>query len=229
MESFTYVDMFATKGIEYIVVISFLLILVPFWIALNKPVLKSRKSKKALAAIRSWFSFHEDHYYHQGHSWALPIGDNIFRVGMDDFAQKLVGEPESIDLPEVGDSLTQGDKGWHLNSDSKSVDMLSPVNGTVVRINEDILTEPGLVNKSPYEQGWLLEIRVPKAKKEMNNLLSGNLAKNWMSDTVAALRLKMGGELGLVMQDGGIPVSGFAKSLSSDNWDDVAAEFLRTK
>jgi len=230
MEGFHYVDIFATKGIEYIVVISFLLALVPFWLALNRPAKKAlMHGKRKLASIRNWFSFVEGRYYHQGHSWALPVGDNRVRVGLDDFAQKLLGKPQAIILPRIGDSLTQGDKGWQLEVDSKTIDILSPVNGKVVRVNNKALASPELVNQNPYQEGWLFEVEAPKAKADLNNLFSGKLAKDWMLETVSTLRAKMSGELGMAMQDGGVPIDGFAKSLSPDHWDDVAAEFLLTK
>ncbi len=230
MESFTYVDIFATKGVEYLEVIGFLLLLIPFWIALNKPVKKAfRNGKQKLTALRHWFSFQEGRYYHQGHSWALPLGDNIVRVGIDDFAQKLVGRPESIQFPHLGANLTQGDIGWEMIVDSKMIRVLSPVNGKVRRINQKVLQSPDIINQDPYNNGWLLEIEAPRIKADIKNLLVGKLAKDWSVETVRALRATMAGDLGVVMQDGGVPVEGFAKSLSPEKWDEIAAEFLLTK
>ena len=62
----------------------------------------------------------------------------------------------------------------------------------------------------------------------MKNLLSGKVAVAWMGETVNNLRARMAGELGIVMQDGGLPVSGFAKELSPENWDKMAADFFMT-
>ena len=230
MDGFHYVDIFATKGIEYIVVIAFLLFLIPFWVPLNKPLKNAiRAGRKEFASVRRWFTFVEGLYYHQGHSWALPVGDNRVRVGIDDFAQKLLGTPQAIVLPRIGDKLTQGDKGWRLKVDSKEIDILSPISGKVVRVNNNVLARPASLNQNPYEDGWLLEIEAPKLTANLKNLVSGKLAKDWMRETVAALQEKMHGELGMVMQDGGGISSGFAKSISPDHWDEIAAEFLHTK
>ena len=230
MEAYHYVDIFATKGVEYIVVISFLLMLVPSWIAFKKPIKNAmRYSNASLSAIPRWFSFREDRYYHQGHAWAQPVGHNIVRIGIDDFAQKLLGAPQAVHLPQIGEKLSQGDKGWQLIVDSKRIDMLSPVNGKVVQVNNKVLDSPEIVKIDPYEAGWLLEVEAPKARADLNNLLNGNMAKNWMNETVSLLRAKMSGEIGLAMQDGGVPIDGFAKGLSPDHWEDAAAEFFLTK
>jgi glycine cleavage system H protein len=66
---------------------------------------------------------------------------------MDDFAQKLVGKPNTINLPEVGSQIEQGSSGWKLGFGSTSIDMMSPVNGEVVKINEEVLKSPDLVNQ----------------------------------------------------------------------------------
>lgn len=63
----------------------------------------------------------------------------------------------------------------------------------------------------------------------LKNLLTGKLAVAWMENTVQTLRQRMAGDLGVVMQDGGLPVSGFAKELAPEKWDEIAAEFFLTK
>ena len=63
----------------------------------------------------------------------------------------------------------------------------------------------------------------------LRNLLSGNLASAWMADTVRTLREKMSNRLGMAMQDGGVPVSGFVAHLSPEEWHQVAADFLMSE
>jgi hypothetical protein len=107
--------------------------------------------------------------------------------------------------------------------------MLSPVNGEVIAVNEEIVKSPGLVNQDPYEKGWLLKVKASKMKTDFKNLLHGKLAGAWIEETVDALRARMAGDLGVVLQDGGIPVVGMAKSISPDKWDEIASEFLLTR
>ena len=119
-------------------------------------------------------------YYHQGHSWAIPENDDVVRVGIDDFAQKLVGKIDAITFPEVGSQVSQGEKGWSLLAGAKSIDMLSPVDGKVVEINERLLSSPESIGKDPYGQSWLMKVQAPKISANLKNLLSGGLAGKWM-------------------------------------------------
>jgi glycine cleavage system H protein len=232
MEGFSYVDLFATKGIEYLLVIGFLLVLVLYWRFLNQPAkapLALSLAARRVAPLRGWFQLAEGLYYHQGHSWAMPESDEVVKIGIDDFAQRLLGKPHSINLPRIGARIEQGETGWKLQVDSKSIDMLSPVNGEVVAINEEILESPDLVNQDPYGKGWLAKVRVAKMKTDLKNLLSGRVAMAWMKETEDALRERMAGNLGLALQDGGLPVAGIARILSPENWDEIAMDLLLSR
>ncbi len=106
--------------------------------------------------------------------------------------------------------------------------MLCPVRGEVVAVNEELLESPHLISDDPYGRGWLMKVRVPRMRPALRNLLSGSLAKAWIDDTMEVLQQRMSGSLGVVLQDGGLPVSGFARELSPEAWDEVVAEFLLT-
>ncbi len=230
MEGFSYVDLFATKGIEYVLVIGFLLMFIMYWRFLDKPAKALvRVAARPANTLYEWFHLAKNVYYHPGHSWAMPEDRNIVKVGIDDFAQRLLGKPDALELPGVGAQMEQGENGWKIQFDSKSIDVLSPVNGEVVAVNQEAVNSPELIGQDPYNKGWLLKVRVPKIKSNLKNLLSGKLAVAWMENTVQTLREQMTGELGVVMQDGGLPVSGFAKELAPDNWEEIAAEFFLTK
>ena len=230
MEGFTYTDPFATKGIEYLLVIGFLLVLVPFWRFLRVPARAGMEVvRRAMASVAQWFSIPEGLYYHQGHSWVIPQGAELVKVGVDDFAQRLVGSTNKISLPKVGSRIAQGDVGWKLGIDTKTIDMLSPVTGDVVAVNKDIVRNPTLINQDPYGKGWLMMVKPDNQRATVKNLLTGKLATAWMEKTADTLRERMGGELGVMYQDGGLPVSGIAKALSPDGWDKMAREFLLTQ
>ena len=71
-------------------------------------------------------------------------------------------------------------------------------------------------------------VKPDNKRATVKNLLTGNLATAWMEKTADTLRERMGGELGVVYQDGGLPVAGIAKALSPQKWDKVASEFFLT-
>lgn len=217
-------DIFATKGIEYLIVIAYLVVLIGAWRLLREPE-AARAVAQRVPLVGGWFHVRDDIYFHQGHSWAAPDEGDVLTVGMDDFARKLLGPPEAIELPEVGTRLKQGEHGWQIQVDSRSVDMLSPVDGEVIQINREVVRSPELVSE-PYDRGWLMKVRVPNRRRNLKNLLKGNLARAWMRETVETLRAMEAGQLGIVMPDGGVPVDGFVRVLAPENWDEVARKFL---
>jgi glycine cleavage system H protein len=229
MEGFTYVDIFATKGVEYLLVITALLLFIPFWRMVSRPAMAVYETAQdIIPAISEWFHLPERMYYHQGHSWAMPEEGDLVRVGIDDFAQKLVGKIDSIQLPPVGSRVAQGEKGWSLLAGSKTIDMLSPVDGKVVGVNEDLLKSPESIGKDPYGQSWLLKVQAPRISTNLKNLLSGGLAKKWMEGVRENLFARMNYNLGAVSQDGGVPVDGIARNIDREQWDKLVKEFLLT-
>ena len=225
MESAGSVDLFATKGVEYLLVLGFLPVLVLFWRLLNE---RRPSPARGVVTPSSWFRFDDARFHHQGHSWAMPEGGGVVKIGIDDFAQKLVGIPSSIDLPPVGTRLEQAETGWRMRVDNESIDLLSPVDGEVIDVNESVCRSPELVNRDPYGEGWLMKVRVPRWKTNAGNLLCGAVARTWMDEATAALRARMVTSVGPVLQDGGVPVAGIAKSLSENEWQEIAREFLLT-
>jgi glycine cleavage system H protein len=232
LETSGYVDIFATKGMEYVFILGFIVVLVFFWKFLNRARTPERPG--AVNDDPGQRNFRQCNlpanlYYHQGHSWVDREGPEVVRVGVDDFAQKLIGPLDFIDLPRVGAFLEQGEKGWTLGSDSAAIDLLSPVDGEVLEINQKALDDPKVVNRHPYGSGWLLKIRVPKMKGNTSNLLSGKLAAVWMKESIEALKLKIS-ENGASPTDAhSIAGNGDAREPSGGRWNELAREFLLCK
>jgi glycine cleavage system H protein len=219
------VDIFATKGIEYLIVIGFLIALVFYWKLVGRTEAVPATAHSGLSA-RGWFSAPRDYLFHPGHAWAAPEGDHLFRVGMDDFAQQLVGRPSSVELPGPGHELRQGELGWTVRVGPRAVRMLSPVDGVVESVNPELGVSPGLVNDDPYECGWLMKVRVEDPEQPKRNLLSADMAREWLDRAAEGLRTMWTRELGVALPDGGAPVKGFGRALSVDRWDELAEELL---
>jgi glycine cleavage system H lipoate-binding protein len=224
-------DIYATKGIEYIIVIAYLLVLVGILRLLSPPRVARMFGMRSRGPVRprpprSWFAMPEGLHFHQGHAWAARDDGEIVTVGVDDFAQRLLGPVDAIHLPQVGTRLRLGERGWTLVVDDKPISMVAPVEGKVVAVNRAVVDSPEVLARSPYDDGWLLKVRVPRSGATWRNLLSGDLARAWMAQTVERLRRMPAGELGIVMPDGGEPVAGFVRLLDPEHWDQVAREFL---
>jgi hypothetical protein len=112
--------------------------------------------------------------------------------------------------------------------DGKDVDLLSPVDGIVLARNEKVLAKPALLNDDPYGDGWLLKVKPTREKPNLVGLLHGDLAREWMREAEDTLRRRVSPEIGLVLQDGGVPICGIAQSVSPQGWTDLAKELLLT-
>jgi glycine cleavage system H lipoate-binding protein len=225
-------DFLATKGIEYLMVIGYLLALIPFWWAVagwrRRPAAEVTVGD-AISAVRGWFAVPDGFSYHRGHTWARPVGDGRYRVGVDDFAQRLLGTPDGIETPSPGERLQQGEAGLRLVVEGRPVDLLSPLSGEVVAVNPRLQGDPALLTADPYGDGWLMEVEADEEKAAQANLLPPSLARAWMEEVTGRLSSMMWPELGPVLQDGGVPVSGFARRLYPHTWPEMAAELLLTR
>lgn len=164
--------------------------------------------------------------YHPGHTWALSESPTLVRIGMDEFAAKLLGKVERVALPQRGQWLRQGQKIWTIFRDGKSVDMLSPIEGQVTDINEAALRDPDQARKDPYFEGWLVTVNSPDAKTNLRNLLSGALARAWTDQCAARLRAMVPAPAGVLAQDGGTAIDDLSSRLSDQEWTDITKEFL---
>ncbi|HET6923826.1 MAG TPA: glycine cleavage system protein H, partial [Anaeromyxobacteraceae bacterium] len=224
MEGIRFIDIYATKGLEYLIVIAFLAAFVVFARHLSRP--RQVAAGVAPAGDATRFRVPEGFFYHQGHSWLRPEQGSIGVVGLDDFAQKLVGKVDSLRLPAVGTSLTQGGKGWSLMIDSIPISMLSPVDGEVVEVNRAVERWPELLKEDPYGKGWLLKVRSPRMLADTHNLLSGKVARAWMENALDRLQPLSSENAGPALADGGLPVEGLARILGGTRWQDLARTHL---
>jgi glycine cleavage system H lipoate-binding protein len=174
------------------------------------------------------FRVPEGLFYHQGHGWLRPEPGSVGVVGLDDFAQKLIGKIDAVELPPVGSRLAQGDKGWSLVVDAVPIPMLSPVAGEVVEVNQEVLRSPEILREDPYGKGWLLKVKSTRIAANTRNLLSGKLARAWMENALDNLHPVRHESLGPVLQDGGLPLEGIARVLGGEKWQDLAKGHLLT-
>ena len=182
--------------------------------------------RRMASPIVGGFKVPENLRYHPGHTWALSESPTLVRIGMDDFASRLVGRIERITLPQRGQWIRQGQKVWTVFRDGKSVDMFSPIEGEVTAINDSAVCGPENALKDPYGEGWLVTLYSPDAKINLRNLLSGALARAWTEQCAARLRGLMPTALGAVAQDGGVAVDDATSHLPDQDWAGLAREFF---
>jgi len=229
MEGFQYIDIFATKGIEYIIVMVFLAGFVYFSRYLSHRAPAPAEASARPRGFVEYFRVPDGYLFHQGHTWFRKEGREVVTVGMDDFAQRFLGRIDEVNLPHAGARVSQGEKGWTLTVDSRIVPMISPVDGEVVAVNAAALRNPKVVNEDPYERGWLMKVKATKLAANTRNLLSGDVARRMVEESLNGIRLQGGESLGIVYQDGGAPVSGMAKALYGEKWEVAVRELFLTR
>jgi glycine cleavage system H protein len=117
-----------------------------------------------------------DRKYHPEHTWAKAEGDVVV-VGISYFAQEQLGEILFVELPGVGEELQEGRPFGVVESAKVASDLIAPVTGTVVAVNERLEEEPELVNEDPYGAGWM--IRVKAAAGQLDALMeAGDYARD---------------------------------------------------
>jgi glycine cleavage system H protein len=102
----------------------------------------------------------EDLVYSDEHEWIQVKDDNVVRVGITDYAQDQLGDVVYVELPVEGAAVAKEDLLAEIESTKSVGEVYAPFAGTVTKVNQTVADTPELVNSSPYEDGWLAEIRV---------------------------------------------------------------------
>jgi glycine cleavage system H lipoate-binding protein len=164
--------------------------------------------------------------YHPGHTWALSESTNLVRVGMDDFASKLIGKVDRMTLPQRGQWIRQGQKIATIFRDGAAVDMVSPIEGSIADVNDSVVQDPKLAQKDPYGEGWLVTVQSPDAKTNFRNLIGGAMARWWTEESAGRLQRKMPMFAGALAQDGGVAVGNLAEQIPDKEWVSITKEFF---
>lgn len=181
---------------------------------------------RLIPSVVAGFAMPENLRYHPGHTWAVSESTDRVRVGIDDFAAKIAGDVEKIDIPERGQWIRQGQKIISMNRGGRTIELVSPIEGAVVDINEDVLKDPHLAREDPYGDGWLIAVNSPDAKTNFRNLLGGSVARKWMDDAATRLRSFVPAPAGAFAQDGGVVVDSLLDALPKEEWEKIEKEFF---
>jgi glycine cleavage system H protein len=112
----------------------------------------------------------KDCRYSQEHEWARVEGEKV-KVGITDYAQDQLGEVVFVELPQVGDTYRKDEVFGSVESVKAVSELFIPIGGDVVGVNSSLRDTPQLVNKSPYEKGWMIEVK-PTNPKDLDDLFT---------------------------------------------------------
>lgn len=125
-------------------------------------------------------NFPQDLKYTKEHEWVRVEGDSA-TMGITEFAQSELGEVVFADLPAQGKFVEQGKTICVVESTKAASDVYSPLSGTITEVNNALKDAPDLINKSPYDQGWLVRLTAVKAV-ELEKLMSASEYRNFLGD-----------------------------------------------
>ena len=111
----------------------------------------------------------EENYYTKDHEWAQ-VDENVVTVGVTEYAQDSLGEIVYVELPEEGQKVTQNEPFGVVESVKAVSDLVAPVSGTVIEVNQGVMDSPGTINDDPMNDGWLIRIEMD-TEKELANLM----------------------------------------------------------
>ena len=109
--------------------------------------------------------------YTDKHEWVRMDGEFAY-IGITDYAQDQLGEVLFVEMPEVGDELTQGEEYGVVESSKVASDLVAPISGEVVEINDKLDDEPEFINEDPYD-AWIVKIKVAE-EDELESLLNSD-------------------------------------------------------
>jgi glycine cleavage system H protein len=127
------------------------------------------------------YDVREGLYYHTDHFWAK-VEDGKVRVGASDYGQKALKEVVFVELPGVGDAVTQGEPYGTVESVKAVVDLVAPVSGAVVEVNDALTDNPEPINEDPYEEGWLVVVDPSSLDDDLASLMDYDAAVAWYTE-----------------------------------------------
>lgn len=233
MEGYTYTNIFETKGIEYIIIIVFFLILIPFRIIANKPQMKKGIHAAVKALTMKALRIPQGLFYSKNHTWAYLEKSGDVKIGIDDFLVHLVGAFK-LNLVRIdGETIHKGEIMAEINQQEKRLKILAPVSGVIINSNLEAAENTEMVKSDPYNNGWLYSIQPIKWKTEISGFYFAEGAVKWIETELQRFRdflstaLSKNSETTLpVFQEGGELLMDPLEGLAPGIWNDFQNEFL---
>jgi glycine cleavage system H lipoate-binding protein len=159
------------------------------------------------------FDVPKGYCFHPGHTWVRDEGHQGARIGVDAFATNLVGKIDRIEVAGLNRWVRQGQKLLTINHGGMTADLVSPVEGIVTGINEEVVKNPDLLLKDPYHEGWICVMKSPDLGTNVKNLVQGTMVAPWMHHSLGRLTNLTSQYVTATAADGGLPVLGLLEQL----------------
>lgn len=235
MNQIIYTSLFETKGMEYLIVIGFLLILVPFWIYISHSKKIVQTVSQAIDTLtQRILNLPKGIYYSKNHTWAFLEKSGLAKIGLNDFLASIVGKVGIQVAKNPGETVEKGELLAEVKQGDKKLLILSPVSGTICNLNDAIRENPGEISTNTYNSGWLCEISPTQWKADTNSFLLAENATKWLleevnrfKDFLAVAMVRNGAEPELIaLQEGGEIRDQIMADLDGEIWNEFQKSFL---
>jgi len=235
MDGFSYNNIFETKGIEYLIIIAFLLLIIPFWYTINRKTALAKQLKNVFGALSSnMLRVPKGLFYSNNHTWSYLEKSGNARIGLDDFLLHVTGEVKFNCLKNPGDKVIKGELLAEIEQNGKQLKINSPLTGLIISGNTFLTETPGMVNEDPYGEGWLYKMKPSEWISETSSYYLADEAIAWskkeferFKDFMAETVKKYTPETSmLILQDGGELCDRPLSELPDEVWKDFQKSFL---
>jgi glycine cleavage system H lipoate-binding protein len=167
------------------------------------------------------------YYLHSGHTWIKIEDHNNVRIGIDDFAARVLGKFTAIKTPLMGKQVFQGENAIHVYRNQHRASFLSPISGVITQVNSKMRKRPEMIHNDPYGEGWILNLYCPNLKKELKHLMFMDSNIAFMNKEVDRLYAFLEEETQLAAADGGSLGPDLFGNLPQIFWDRLVGLFIR--
>jgi glycine cleavage system H protein len=235
MDGFNYNNIFETKGIEYLVVIAFLVLLIPFWLLLNKKVTLSGQFKRVMGILTAkTLKIPQGVLISHNHTWTHLDKTGIAQVGLDDLLMHITGEVRFSNLRNPGETISKGDLLAEMDHQDKRLRIFSPVSGEIIDTHAVLAESPELLTEDPYGKGWMYKVKPTQWRAETKTYYLAEDATRWLGNELERFKdflsrsavLDSPESARLVLQDGGELRDHTLSDLPVEVWHSFQQDFL---
>jgi glycine cleavage system H lipoate-binding protein len=174
------------------------------------------------------FKLPHGYYLHRGHTWVKIEEGSTVRVGLDDFALRLLGPLDRVEAPLMGKQVEQDRDDILLSRSSNTARVQSPISGVVTDINPELREKGNLANQDPYTRGWVMRLHSDNLRRDLKNLMIGEQAGEYLDDEIDRLYRVIEEEAGPLAADGGYLGDDIFGNLPKTSWQKLTRLFLHT-
>lgn len=174
------------------------------------------------------FKIPHGYYLHRGHTWVKIEEGSTVRVGLDDFALRLLGPLDRVDAPLMGKEVKQDRDDILLSRSLNTARVQSPISGVVTDINPELRERGSLANQDPYTQGWVMRLHSQNLRQDIKNLMIGEQASQYLDGEIDRLYEVIEEEAGPLAADGGYLGDDIFGNLPKTSWQKLTRLFLHT-